>query len=67
MGDIMHEGDMAEELAEREYVSLTIYELMDMARDTLREKWLQRAIESPQEVREAYKVYFIPGPEGDQI
>lgn len=64
MNNDMHEGDMAEELAEREYVSLTVYEMMDMCRDTLRWKWLQRAIDSPEEIREAYKS-LNPGSEED--
>ena len=54
MSTDFHEGHMAEELAEREYVSLTVYEMMDMARATLRTKWLDRAVREPEEVREAY-------------
>ena len=54
MNNDMHEGDFAEELAEREYVSLTVLEMMDMARATLRVKWLDRAMRDPESVREAY-------------
>lgn len=54
MNNDMHEGDMAEELAEREYVSLQVFEMMAIARRHIRDKWLDRAMREPQDVREAY-------------
>jgi len=54
MGDTFHEGDMSEELAEREYLSCTALELFDIAKRSIREKWLDRAVRCPESIREAY-------------
>jgi len=84
MKNELHEGDMAEELAEREYYNITGRELIDIAkanvegpveydkvlgiaREALRQQWLLRATEGPEEVRTIYNREIgrdgFPGPE----
>jgi hypothetical protein len=55
-----HEGYMAAELAEREYLALTMQELLKVAEKAIQGRWLALAQREPEKVREIYKINF-PG------
>ena len=46
---------MAEELAEYEYIHSTSGTLLNLARQSLRSHWLDRAYRDPEDIREAHK------------
>lgn len=55
-----HTGHMAEDLAEREYLHLTMQELLKIAEKAIQARWLSLATDEPDKVREIYNINF-PG------
>ena len=50
----LHEGEMADELAEYEFNSMSTGELIETARESLLLEWRKQASERPEWVRERY-------------
>ena len=61
MNTEFHEGDMALELAEREFFSISWQEMKELAMVTLVAQWTMRAQLDPEGVRKAYEE--MTGPE----
>ena len=50
-----HELHLAEELAEQEYLTSSVAELLELARQSIRSSWLDRAYRSTEDIRKAHK------------